>query len=662
MCSGGGGKCSSWRMRATRSAVSSSVGNAHLLACYVDVCCIDELSLPLLLLPAVQLKAALADITAMSELASTQLQLPLGSAAVVSHGRTVIDFNPAAGNSTTAPALVPEDFELLQLYGASFSMGEALGKTVRAVRSKKGAEVLLKDPAAASDVVMVAASALSAQVYPDSRFGSLAAKTISEVLGSLHGKGLSSGPAKEASELHLTAIINPLTREAQRLSQVLVLLSDVLKPSIQIYLKPQMELSELPLKSFYRYALPDFRCDEQGRITMPGAPSAYFNRLPQRRVLTLNLELPESWLVEPVMALHDFDNLRLADVHEQVAYAEYELEAIMLSGSCSEAGSDAIQKARMPPPRGLQLHLGTPAQPHQVDTLVMQNLGYFQLKASPGLWQLSIAPGRSQELYQLLSSSTGASDTHASLWSGQRSSGSGSSPAAAHNANVTTHESTQVLLHSFTGKYLLLKVQKRPGKESEPLLPAADDMGAVAASAAAAKASNVINVFTVASGHMYERLQKIMILSVIKNTKSRVKFWIIKNYMSPHHRRIIPAMAQQYGFDYEFVTYKWPHWLHKQTDKQRVIWAYKILFLDVLFSLDVPRMIFVDSDQVVRTDLAELYNMDLKGAPLAYTPFCDNNKEMEPYRFWKTGFWDTHLQGMPYHISALYLIDLVRFR
>jgi hypothetical protein len=40
------------------------------------------------------------------------------------------------------------------------------------------------------------------------------------VLGSLRGKGLMSGPAKESSELHLTAIINPLTREAQRLSQV----------------------------------------------------------------------------------------------------------------------------------------------------------------------------------------------------------------------------------------------------------------------------------------------------------------------------------------------------------------------------------------------------------------------------------------------------------
>jgi hypothetical protein len=41
-------------------------------------------------------------------------------------------------------------------------------------------------------------------------------------------------------------------------------------------------------------------------------------RLPQKRVLTLNLELPESWLVEPVMALHDLDNLRLADIPEQV--------------------------------------------------------------------------------------------------------------------------------------------------------------------------------------------------------------------------------------------------------------------------------------------------------------------------------------------------------
>ena len=60
------------------------------------------------------------------------------------------------------------------------------------------------------------------------------------------------------------------------------------------------------------------------------------------------------------------------------------------------------------------------------------------------------------------------------------------------------------------------------------------------------------------------------------------------------------------------MTYKWPSWLHKQTEKQRIIWAYKILFLDVLFPLGLKKVIFCDSDQVVRADLVELWNMDLQ--------------------------------------------------
>ena len=44
----------------------------------------------------------------------------------------------------------------------------------------------------------------------------------------------------------------------------------------------------------------------------------------------------------------------------------------------------------------------------------------------------------------------------------------------------------------------------------------------------------------------------------------RVKFWIIKNYVSPQHKRVIPMLAAKFGFEVEFVTYKWPHWLHKQ--------------------------------------------------------------------------------------------------
>lgn len=62
-----------------------------------------------------------------------------------------------------------EDFELLQLYGSAFQLGEALGKAVKASRAKKGSEEVLSNVKYASDVVMVAASALAAQVYPDSR-------------------------------------------------------------------------------------------------------------------------------------------------------------------------------------------------------------------------------------------------------------------------------------------------------------------------------------------------------------------------------------------------------------------------------------------------------------------------------------------------------------
>jgi hypothetical protein len=60
---------------------------------------------------------------------------------------------------------------------------------------------------------------------------------------------------------------------------------------------------------------------------------------------------------------------------------------------------------------------------------------------------------------------------------------------------------------------------------------------------------DVVNIFTIASGHMYERLQKIMMLSVLRHTTAKVKFWLIKNYMSPEMQSVMPLMAAQYGFE-----------------------------------------------------------------------------------------------------------------
>ena len=77
-----------------------------------------------------------------------------------------------------------------------------------------------------------------------------------------------------------------------------------------------------------------------------------------------------------------------------------------------------------------------------------------------------------------------------------------------------------------------------------------------------------------------------------------------------------------------------------------------------LFVHQVKRVIYIDADQVVRADVKELKEMDLEGAPYAYTPFCDSREDMEGFRFWKMGYWASHLHGRKYHISALYVVDL----
>lgn len=61
----------------------------------------------------------------------------------------------------------------------------------------------------------------------------------------------------------------------------------------------------------------------------------------------------------------------------------------------------------------------------------------------------------------------------------------------------------------------------------------------------------------------------------------------------------------------------------------------RLIDMSKLIRLVCLQVIFVDADQVVRADMGDLYDMNLRGRPLAYTPFCDNNKDMDGYRFWR---------------------------
>ncbi|KAG8088687.1 hypothetical protein GUJ93_ZPchr0010g9838 [Zizania palustris] len=67
----------------------------------------------------------------------------------------------------------------------------------------------------------------------------------------------------------------------------------------------------------------------------------------------------------------------------------------------------------------------------------MANLGYWQMKVSPGVWYLQLAPGRSADLYEL--------------------------------------PPKLITIDSLRGKLMHIEVQKRKGKEHEDLLNAADD-------------------------------------------------------------------------------------------------------------------------------------------------------------------------------------------
>merc|ERR1719277_433927 len=153
-----------------------------------------------------------------------------------------------------------------------------------------------------------------------------------------------------------------------------------------------------------------------------------------------------------------------------------------------------------------------------------------------------------------------------------------------------------------------------------------------------------------------------MILSVRSRTRCPLHFWFIDQFLSPKFKEVIPEMAKRYSFEFSFVTYKWPSWLNPQSEKQRLIWAYKVLFLDVLFPLHVRKVLFIDADQVVRADVRELWDMDLQGKVYGFVPMGDTNPDVEGFRFWKQGYWKNHLGDMPYHISALYVVDLAEFR
>ncbi|KAF8438182.1 UDP-glucose:Glycoprotein glucosyltransferase-domain-containing protein [Boletus edulis BED1] len=579
--------------------------------------------------------AAPPDITRLlqaNRLVARQLGLRPGQRAVLVNGRLV-------GPLDARFEFDAEDFEMLE----SFEMKQRVSRVADAID-----EVLAGDGAfdaiKRADLISMASSIIYADQQPDPSEAGLfdsapkPRSSIYRLLSSNYTKLAVGEPSSAQS--HIAVLVDPLSETAQRWSTILARSSELFPDIyIEVYFHPA-ELTEIPLKRFYRYNLvPHLNYDANGQ-EIPAQVT--FSGLPMEPIYTMSMDVPPSWLVRPREALYDLDNIQLGNLppedQSQGIQALFALDYLVVEGHARELNT-------VNPPRGVQLQLIDVKDGSAVDdTQVVANLGYLQFKARPGMFRLEIREGRGRDIYELESVGTEG-------WN---------SPSVAEIGDG-------LVVMNFDGLTLYPRLARKPGKE---MLDVLDEMEAAPGEGVTLfftpkdeKTQAVqkqgdgqanINIFTVASGLLYERFASIMILSVLRNTNSSVKFWFIENFLSPSFLST--------AFQYELVTYKWPSWLRLQKEKQRIIWAYKILFLDVLFPMDLKKVIFVDADQIVRADLQELVDLDLHGAPYGYTPMGDDNYGMEGFRFWKTGYWRDFLDGRSYHISALYVVDLVRFR
>ncbi|GMF72060.1 unnamed protein product [Aspergillus oryzae] len=582
-------------------------------------------------------EAEIARFWALQQPLAGELGFAPGASGVVINGRAV---GPIPNDYT----VVPDDFDQLLRY----ELTKRIGPVSEAAKELE-IDSKLSGPLAFAKLTSLATLSTISDV-PEGIF-----ESTPDVRMNLFDKWNDSHSVvtvsnSEDAAITIVASIDPTSEVAQRWLPILKVLSELASVRLRLFLNAREEIQELPIKRFYRYVLdpePSFAGD--GAVLRPGAS---FSGVPVEALLTLGMDVPSSWLVAPQDSVHDLDNIKLSTLKAgSDVDAIYALEHILIEGH----SRDLTTKT---PPRGVQLALGTQENPYFSDTIIMANLGYFQFKAQPGLWQINLKPGRSERIFKL--DSVG---------------GMGYAPQLGD-------ENNEVALLSFQGKTLFPRLSRKKGHESEDVLDTNPKPGSamdyvskglnfasgiLSSVGAGSKLSTTekqadINIFSVASGHLYERMLNIMMVSVMRNTKHSVKFWFIEQFLSPSFKSFLPHLAKEYGFSYEMVTFKWPHWLRAQREKQREIWGYKILFLDVLFPLSLDKVIFVDADQVVRTDMYDLVNLDLEGAPYGFTPMCDSRHEMEGFRFWKQGYWKNFLRGQPYHISALYVVDLSRFR
>ena len=250
--------------------------------------------------------------------------------------------------------------------------------------------------------------------------------------------------------VEIEVILDPLSKEAQRIAPVLKVLKDSLgnHASLKVIMNPVEKLSDVPLSSYFRYCAQDL-------TDWSKSPKVVFEAgsLPQSKTLTAHLDHPEPWMVTTKKAKYDLDNLILENVKEDTVFAEYSLESLLVTGHAFDGGNPRN------PPRGTQvvlqkkwfmedIHEQKEIKDNTIaGTIIMANLGYFQLPASPGRFALGLKEGRSRDVYEMVSTDLINIDDPTNMIS------SGRTDPSKFRAEIT--------VASWSGKMVEMKLRKR---------------------------------------------------------------------------------------------------------------------------------------------------------------------------------------------------------
>ncbi|KAF8145393.1 hypothetical protein K438DRAFT_547782 [Mycena galopus ATCC 62051] len=542
-----------------------------------------------------------------SRLLARELQLKPGELGLVVNGRVVGPIE--AGDFGVV------DFKTLE----SYELRRRTEPVIKALESVKPA-FMESDRASSSHLISMASSVLATLYAPEANGGGIfdAPKRPRQRSYEILEDQYSSFQFGNNSTAlyHIAVILDPLSEVGQRWSSLLEWLSHIPNMYIKVYINPAAH-EEVGLASLHLFPPPSlsirrspsnastgtpcclpspstpkgklsFTCVAPPRsdsgLQRRGSRPGDLRRPPHRAHLHPRHGRPPSWLVRPREALYDLDNIQLGSLSPQDTSVDavFGLDYIVVDGHARDSLTNA-------PPRGVQLQLlngGGDATPVD-DTQVVANLGYLQFKAKPGVFQLEIRQGRGRDIFAMESVGGEGLDSR-----------------------TVAEVGNEIAVTSFEGLTIYPRLSRLPGMEREDVLAGPEEDEAEPAGMFEDIASRVkslffketpaptalvpvsgqadINIFTVASGLLYERFVSIMILSVLRNTNSTVKFWFIENFLSPSFLEFIPHLAAAYNFQ----------------------------------------------------------NRGLSGRT----------------RFSSSTYWKDFLQGRPYHISALYVIDLVRFR